>query len=97
MSRILSKEAGMACKTLAISEGRKRLLELADQAQETFERFILTRNGKPELVLLNYEDYESLMETLEIYQTPGLGEELQQRARDRGRVKARTHAQVWRR
>ena len=87
----------MAHKTLAISEGRKRLLELADEAKETFERFVLTRNGKPELVILNYEDYESLMETLEIYQTPGLVDELEQRARDRKRVKPRTHAQVWRR
>ncbi|HED03785.1 MAG TPA: type II toxin-antitoxin system Phd/YefM family antitoxin [Candidatus Fraserbacteria bacterium] len=88
----------MAHQTISISEGRRRLLELADQAKETFERFILTRNGKPELVVLNYEDYESLMETLEIYQTPGLLKELEQRAQDRagGRVKPRSHAQVWR-
>ncbi len=85
----------MACKTVTISEGRKRLLELADEAKETFERFILTRNGEPELVIMNYEDYESLMETLEIYQTPGLVDELERRARDRSRIKARTHAQVW--
>ena len=88
----------MANQIISISEGRRRLLELADQAKATFERFILTRNGKPELVVLNYEDYESLMETLEIYQTPGLVEELEQRAQDRagGEVNARTHAQVWR-
>lgn len=43
------------------------------------------------------EDYESLMEILEIYQTPGLVDELEQRAGDRRWIKARTHAQVWRR
>lgn len=86
----------MSYKTLAISEGRKRLLELADEAKETFERFILTRNGKPELVILHYEDFESLLETLEIHQTPGLVEELEQRAREREQIKTRPHDQVWR-
>jgi len=87
----------MAHKVIAISQARKQLPALAHEAQETFERFILTRKGKPEIVILSYEDYESLMETLEIYQTPGLVTELEERARDRGKVKSLTHAQVWRR
>ncbi len=87
----------MAHKIIAISQARKQLLALADETKETFERFIVTRKGKPEIVILSYEDYESLMETLEIYQTPGLVAELEERARDRGKVKPLTHAQVWRR
>ncbi|MFN4219139.1 MAG: type II toxin-antitoxin system Phd/YefM family antitoxin [Candidatus Bipolaricaulia bacterium] len=77
---------------MAISQARKRLLALADETKETSERFIVTRKGKPEIVILSYEDYESLMETLEIYQTPGLVAELEERARDRAKVKPLTHA-----
>ncbi|MCS6902748.1 MAG: type II toxin-antitoxin system Phd/YefM family antitoxin [Candidatus Bipolaricaulota bacterium] len=53
-----------------MSQARKQLTALADEAKETCERFILTRKGKPEIVILSYEEYESLMETLEIYQKP---------------------------
>lgn len=87
----------MAHKVIAISQARTQLLALAHETTETFERFIVTRKGKPEIVILSYEDYESLMETLEIYQTPSLVTELEERARDRGKVKALSHAQVWRR
>ncbi len=62
----------MATKIIPISEGRKKLLRLAKEARENLDRFVFTRNGKPELVLLNFNDYEDLLETLEIYETPGL-------------------------
>jgi len=85
----------MSHKVIPISQARKQLLALINEAHE--KRFILTRKGKPEIVILSYEDYESLLETLEIYQTPGLVAELEERARKRGKVKPLTHAQVWRR
>ena len=72
----------MATKIIPISEGRKELLRLAKEARENLDRFVFTRNGKPELVLLNFEDYENLLETLAIYETPGLVEELTSRKRD---------------
>lgn len=77
----------MTHKVIAISQARRQFPALAHEAKETWERFIITRKGKPELVLLSYEDYESLMETLEIYHTPGLVAELEERVRDRGKVK----------
>ncbi len=35
-------------------------------AATTSARYVVTRRGKPEAVILSIEDYESLMETLEI-------------------------------
>ena len=72
----------MATKIIPITDGRKHLLRLAKEARENLDRFVFTRNGKPEVILLNFEDYEDLLETLEIYETPGLVETLEQRRKE---------------
>ena len=33
---------------------------------EKFDRYFVTRHGKPEIVMMSVEDYESILETLEI-------------------------------
>lgn len=72
----------MATKIISITDGRKDLLRIAKEARENLDRFVFTRNGKPEVILLNFEDYEDLLETLEIYETPGLVETLEQRQKE---------------
>ena len=37
-----------------------------------FDRYIITRHGKPEAILLSEEDYESLIETIDILSDPKL-------------------------
>ena len=41
-------------------------------AASTYARYVVTRRGKPEAVILGIEDYESLLETLEIERDPSL-------------------------
>jgi len=72
----------MATKVIPITDGRKELLRLAKEAKENLDRFVFTRNGKPEVVLLSIEDYEDILETLELYEAPGLVEALTQRRED---------------
>jgi len=72
----------MATKVIPITDGRKELLRLAKEAKENLDRFVFTRNGKPEVVLLSIEDYEDLLETLELYEIPGLVDTLSQRRED---------------
>ena len=72
----------MATKVIPITDGRKELLRLAKEAKENLDRFVFTRNGKPEVVLLSIEDYEDLLETLELYEIPGLVETISQRRED---------------
>jgi antitoxin YefM len=59
------KETGMA-KTLPISEVKTRLPELVSGVAEREEEIVVTRNGKPVAVLVNYAEYERLRETLDI-------------------------------
>jgi prevent-host-death family protein len=53
-------------KTLPISAAREQLRELIDEASGSFGRIVITRNGKPEAVLIGHAEYESWLETLEV-------------------------------
>ena len=52
--------------TLPVSEAKARLNELTRLAHGQHERFTLTRNGRPEAVLLSVDDLEGLELTLEV-------------------------------
>ena len=53
-------------KTIPLTELRPALPDVMDRIKRYFERYIITRHGHPEAVMLAQEDYESLMETLEV-------------------------------
>lgn len=58
-------------KTLPISEAREHLRALVEQTNKTMARVIITRNGKPEAVLMGYSEYESWIETLDVLADSG--------------------------
>ena len=62
--------------TIPLSEARARLSELVDEAVRTHERVEITRNGRRAAVLLSADDFDSLMETLDILTDPQLMQEL---------------------
>ena len=53
-------------KHVPISSAKTRLLELLRQVEENRENVVITKNGLPKAVLLNYEDFVGLLETIEI-------------------------------
>jgi len=59
-------------KTLPISEVKTRLPELVSGVAEREEEIIVTRNGKPAAVLVNYDEYERLKDSLEVLSDPDL-------------------------
>lgn len=52
--------------TLPLAEVRAQLSKLVDEAQRTHQRIEVTKNGRRAAVLLSADDYDSLIETLEI-------------------------------
>ncbi|HUP42739.1 MAG TPA: type II toxin-antitoxin system Phd/YefM family antitoxin [Thermoanaerobaculia bacterium] len=56
----------MATETVSLTELRPRLSDLVDRAHERFDRFLITRRGRTEAVLLSSEEFEGLLETLDI-------------------------------
>lgn len=56
-----------------------KLTRLLDQIQGEGHEVVVTRYGKPAAILLDYDEYESLRETLEIMSQPKLVAELKRR------------------
>ncbi len=59
-------------ETLPLAEVKSRLSALVDQVEDTHQRVLITRNGRPAAVLISPDDLESLEETLEILSDPAL-------------------------
>ena len=55
----------MTTETLSMTELRPRLPELLDRANQFFDRFLITRHGRTEAILLAAADFEGLLETVE--------------------------------
>jgi len=65
-------------KTLPISEVKARLPELVRGVEEREEEVVVTRNGRPAAVLVNYAEFERLKETLDVLSDPHLMRQVQQ-------------------
>lgn len=52
--------------TISITEARKRIFDIADEVQAPQTVYTLTDHGKPKAVIMSAEEYESLIETLEV-------------------------------
>ncbi len=57
---------------LPFSELQAHLSEMADRVEQQRDRILVTRNSHPSFVLINYDDLETLEETLEIMSDPDL-------------------------
>lgn len=57
-------------KTIPVSEARQNLPALVSRICALMDRVIITRKGKPEAVLMGFEEYEAWVETLELLSRP---------------------------
>jgi len=60
--------------TITLSEAKTHLARLLAEVHDLGERIMITRSGRPTGVLLSVEEYEGLMETLEILADPEMSE-----------------------
>ena len=56
--------------TQSLAAVKAHFSQVIDEVAGTHERVFVTKNGSPVAVILAVEDYESLMETLEILSDP---------------------------
>ncbi len=56
----------MYMTTVPLAEARAQLSKLVDEAIRTHQRVEVTKNGRRAAVILSADDYDSLMETLDI-------------------------------
>ncbi|MEZ3158496.1 type II toxin-antitoxin system Phd/YefM family antitoxin [Microbacterium sp. BWR-S6Y] len=56
--------------TLPLAEARANLSKLVESAVTTHERFDITRNGDHVAVLMSADDYDALIETVDVLSRP---------------------------
>lgn len=64
--------------TISISEARKRIFAIADEVQKPDTYYVLTENGKPKAVILSAEEFENLLDDLDILSDPDLLKEIEE-------------------
>jgi antitoxin YefM len=62
--------------TISLADAKARLSAVLDEVRDTHERVVITRNGRPEAVIMSVSDLEALEETLDLLSTPGALEEI---------------------
>ena len=79
-------------KEISLTDLRKELFTVVKELAEdpTVSEVVATRNGKPAAVLLNYDLYAGLLETVELMSDPELAESVRSGLADirAGRVKS---------
>jgi antitoxin YefM len=53
-------------EAIPVTEARQKLLPLLDRIEGGAYRFMVTRHGKPVAVVLSYEEYSRMAETLKL-------------------------------
>ena len=56
--------------TISMKELRPELPRVIEQIDSKLDRYVITKRGKPVVVMIGIDDYESLVETLDILADP---------------------------
>ena len=77
-------------RTITLKELRPRLPKVISDVDTKMDRFVITKHGKPAAMMISIEDYESIMETLDILSNAGMSKRIKQAEAEmkKGKVKA---------
>ncbi len=61
---------------IPLADAKARLSAVLDDVRDTHDRVVITRNGRPEAVIISIADLEAIEETLDLLSTPGALDEI---------------------
>jgi len=82
-------------ETIPSSKAKAHFSELLKRIREYHESFAITQRGKVESVLIGIEEYESLIETLEILSDSELMNSLKRGLKDEKAGKTHSHEEIF--
>jgi len=80
---------------LPVTRVKKDLLEIIKRMEKLGEVVTITRNGVPVTVMLPFDRYEGLLETIEILSDPKTMKFLKQSLKDFESGRTVSHKEVW--
>lgn len=63
--------------TLSLTEARKRIFDIAEDVQKPGKYYTFTENGSPKAVLMSSDQFDSLIEDLELAGDPGFAKRME--------------------
>lgn len=79
---------------LTITEAKAHFLEIIRNSNKRLERFLITKQGKPAAVLMNADEFEGWLETLEIMSDKKALKEIRQAKREIEQGKSKSFKEV---
>ncbi len=80
--------------TLTVTEAKAHFLELVRNSDKRLERFVITKQGKPAVVVMNADEFEGWLETLEIMSDKKALKEIRKAKRELGLGKIKSFKEV---
>ena len=80
--------------TVSLKELRPELPRIIARVDGKLDRYVVTKRGKPVVVMLSVDDYEALMETLDILADPKAMAGLRKGEADIRKGRTRSWAQI---
>ncbi len=81
--------------TVPLTEAKARLPQLIRELEELGEQVVITRSGRPAGILLGIDEYEGLLETLDILADPELTGQIRESLEELASGKGLSHDEVW--
>lgn len=81
--------------TVTLSEAKAKLARLLGEVTELGEHVLITRSGKPAGVLMSVDDYEGLLETLEILADSELAQDIKRGLEEIETGDTVSHDELW--
>jgi prevent-host-death family protein len=81
--------------TVTLSEAKAQLPRLLAEVVELGEQVLITRSGRPAGVLLSVEEYEGLVETLEILADPEMVTAVRRGLAEAEQGETLSHEELW--
>jgi len=81
--------------SVTLSDAKTHLTRLLTEVEELGEKVVITRSGRPAGVLVSVDEYEGLIETLEILADTEMAEAVRRGLDEAERGETVSHEELW--
>lgn len=81
--------------SVTLSDAKTHLTRLLTEVEELGEKVVITRSGRPAGVLVSVDEYEGLLETLEILADTEMAEAVRRGLDEAERGETVSHEELW--
>jgi antitoxin YefM len=82
-------------RTVTLSDAKTHLARLLSEVTELGERVVITRSGRPAGMLVSVDEYDGLLETLEILADADMADAVRRGLDEAERGEILSHEEVW--